>query len=60
LSVSMTPCRPPELLAPAGTFELPGPLAGALQPATHNRRTHASSRELDEKNVRNGKGRMDI
>lgn len=38
LSVSMTPCMPPELLAPAGTFGLPGP--GELQAATQEAATH--------------------
>ena len=39
LSVSMTACMPPELLAPAGTFGFPGELQPASHSATRNEST---------------------
>jgi hypothetical protein len=44
LSVSITPCMPPELFAPAGTFGFP---CDALQALTASRATIASRRAAD-------------
>jgi len=46
---------PPELLAPAGTFGLPGPpggeLGGELQPTSENRKTLRRSEERADKKM---------
>ena len=47
LSVSMVPCSPPELLAPDGTFGLPGDFSDdEPQPAINNATRHESSSRL--------------